>query len=378
MAATSVNIYSPLSRLRADNHLLLEQLKQEQDDIWHVMKRMNSRKDSFPTRTYGETSFTYRGVDRTPVRVSRKVDQGTTDRKQTSTPKSFGQALIADGNDRRNRTPVRPTSILSTPGNRKKTPKKSLHVSFEPSPHHERSVIGDDNARRSLLGYDWIAGLLDNTSYLSERPDDFFDDLKEFRRVNKEDCFGTTFSERPYTPLKLTPSRSTQSNKEDVVSCDNAYTLNERLFAVPIHGPETPCSVCHTKRESEFETEGSYVRVTVPRSSLLSPYRFKPHRRASFDPTDAVSLSSHCLAGWESSKPTVIPMPSSLDLRTSLHKSRTTLDASRAGRFPSSTAKSTEDLLNTSHSLRYGLQVLERERRNETSQPAHTTPYPIL
>lgn len=56
-------------------------------------------------------------------------------------------------------------------------------------------MIGDDNATRSLLGYDWIAGLLDNTSYLSERPDDFFDDLKEFRRVNKEDCFGTTFSE---------------------------------------------------------------------------------------------------------------------------------------------------------------------------------------
>lgn len=56
-------------------------------------------------------------------------------------------------------------------------------------------MIGDDNARRSLLGYDWIAGLLDNTSYLSERPDDFFDDLKEFRRVNKEDCFGTTLAE---------------------------------------------------------------------------------------------------------------------------------------------------------------------------------------
>ena len=44
------------------------------------------------------------------------------------------------------------------------------------------------------------------------------------------------------------------------LSGDNAYTLNERLFAVPIHGPETPCSVCHTKRESEYETEGSYVR----------------------------------------------------------------------------------------------------------------------
>ena len=65
--------------------------------------------------------------------------------------------------------------------------------------------------------------------------------------------------------------------------------------------------------------------MSVPRSSLVSPHKFKPHRRASFDPTDSVGLSSHCLAGWESSKPTVIPMPSSLDLRTSLHKSRTTL-----------------------------------------------------
>lgn len=120
MAATSVNIYSPLSRLRKDNHSLLEQLKQGQDDVWDVLKRMQSKRDPFPTRTYGETSFTYRGVDRTPVRVARKVDQGTMNREQTSTPKSFGHALIADGNDRRNRTPVMPTSILSTPGNRKK------------------------------------------------------------------------------------------------------------------------------------------------------------------------------------------------------------------------------------------------------------------
>ena len=74
-------------------------------------------------------------------------------------------------------------------------------------------------------------------------------------------------------------------------------------------------------------------RVSVPRSSLLSPHRFKPHRRSSFDPTDAMSLSSHCLAGWESSKPTVIPMPSSLDLRTSLHKSRTTLVSAQSPLF---------------------------------------------
>lgn len=76
------------------------------------------------------------------------------------------------------------------------THKKALRVSFELSPHHEQSVVvGNDERRRSLLGYDWIAGMLDNTSYLSEKPDDYFDDLKEFRRVNKEDCCGKTVAE---------------------------------------------------------------------------------------------------------------------------------------------------------------------------------------
>ena len=53
-------------------------------------------------------------------------------------------------------------------------------------------------------------------------------------------------------------------------------------------------------------------------------------------------------------------------------------DVSRAGRFPSDVAETTEDLLNRSHSLRYGLQVLERERRGTAQLPPFTTPYPIL
>ena len=40
----------------------------------------------------------------------------------------------------------------------------------------------------------------------------------------------------------------------------NSYTLNERLFAVPLHGADTPCTVCGTTREPEYETEGSYIR----------------------------------------------------------------------------------------------------------------------
>ena len=35
----------------------------------------------------------------------------------------------------------------------------------------------------------------------------------------------------------------------------------------------------------------SIFRVSVPRSSLKSPYKLKPHRRKSFDPSDSVALS---------------------------------------------------------------------------------------
>ncbi len=42
-----------------------------------------------------------------------------------------------------------------------------------------------------LLGYDWIAGVLDNEGAVCEQPDDFYNDIKEFRRANKDDCITT-------------------------------------------------------------------------------------------------------------------------------------------------------------------------------------------
>lgn len=38
------------------------------------------------------------------------------------------------------------------------------------------------------LGYDWIAGLLDVDSSLGEREDEYFEEMKEFRRVNRSEC----------------------------------------------------------------------------------------------------------------------------------------------------------------------------------------------
>ena len=49
-----------------------------------------------------------------------------------------------------------------------------------------RRYTGDD----PRLGYDWIAGLLDaSEAYLSEKDDEYFDNIKEFRQVNYSECF---------------------------------------------------------------------------------------------------------------------------------------------------------------------------------------------
>ena len=51
----------------------------------------------------------------------------------------------------------------------------------------QRLVTGSD----PRLGYDWIAGLLDASGpSLSERDNDYFSELNEFRKVNYEECHG--------------------------------------------------------------------------------------------------------------------------------------------------------------------------------------------
>ncbi|EDO27858.1 predicted protein [Nematostella vectensis] len=239
----------------------------------------------------------------------------------------------------------------------------------------------------ALLDYKPPVRLLGSGEFRAEKHDDFFDDLKEFRRVNKQDCFSQALPDSLLTPYRTTPRKINEEFEEEKeeYTCANTYRLNERLFAERVHEPDVACSVCKSQPEPEYESEGSYVsyyiefpligfRVSVPRSTLQSPYKIKPHRRVSFDPTDTIGLSSHCLAGWESSKPAVVPPQSSLDLKASLHHSRATLDASRIGRFSPPSQHSTQELLEHSALMRYGLQVLDKERGPSTRP--HTTPYP--
>lgn len=155
--------------------------------------------------------------------------------------------------------------------------------------------------------------------------------------------------------------------------------MNSRLFPVPLHWE--CCPVCKKHKSSHPHTLANpalvrymwcaldynhytlwksllYVislihfylkRVSIPCSAVLPPYKHRPHRRCSFNPSDSLGLPSvslpnlfitmllyipskthfipfalvlfvfvqHCLAGWSNKGQNSLPVPGNLDLRSS-------------------------------------------------------------
>lgn len=173
-----------------------------------------------------------------------------------------------------------------------------------------------------LLGYDWIAGVLDAESSLMERSEEFFDELRTFRSVNKDECV----SGRPVRLLEEGPSaqrllmnRDNTERSVDGHQCTFCYRINSRLFPVPLD-PQECCPVCRRPKSTIPHTtaQPALVRVSIPRSILVPAYIYKAHRRRSFDPSDSLGLPSHCLSGWANTGQTTAPEADNLDLRSSL------------------------------------------------------------
>ncbi|XP_053308361.1 migration and invasion-inhibitory protein [Spea bombifrons] len=217
-----------------------------------------------------------------------------------SPPQQYVHRLNDEGNIRT------PKSILVTPRNR-----DSKRDNGSTTAGHQGAW-----ASRPLLGYDWIAGVLELNSPIADRPDHFFSEIGEFRRVNRAECVQECYpgsDDGDSSGSDEGPSLSLDTHQ-----CIYCYRVNNRLFASPV-GPESACPVCKKRRSKRHlaEEPPAYVRVSIPRSTLLPPYKYKAHRRKSFDPTDSLALPSHCLAGWENSVPSGELRVTSLDLRSS-------------------------------------------------------------
>nr|XP_008165439.3 LOW QUALITY PROTEIN: migration and invasion-inhibitory protein [Chrysemys picta bellii] len=280
----------------------------------------------------------------------------------------------AEGNGRR-QTAIRdsrtPKSILLTPGG-KEVKKEAGRVTFLSDPE-EYTIPADSWSARPFLGYDWIAGLLETDSSLSEKSEQYFSELREFRQVNKEACVHEE-DLGPEAPDYLAPEQ-----EADLVSsshqCVYCYRLNRRLFTVPVDS-QSACPMCKTpraRRPPETLEEPAYVRVSIPRSTLLPAYKYKIHRRKSFEPADDLALPSHCLAGWENVVPSSSPTLSSLDLRTSLQQKPTdhshlTLVSRMSG------GTRTDQLLNLSRSAHFRLSNASRQRAPDKPLCYRATP----
>ncbi|XP_034388119.1 migration and invasion-inhibitory protein [Cyclopterus lumpus] len=200
-------------------------------------------------------------------------------------------------------------------------------VTFQ-SDECEEISASDRHRVQPLLGYDWIAGVLDAEDSLIERSDEFFNDLHTFRSLNKDECVHNPQEKFPEENLSVLPLLTDKNDPEaDTAThqCTFSYRINSRLFPVPLHSQEC-CPVCKEHKSSQPHTtvEPALIRVTIPRSTLLPPYKYKAHRRCSFDPSDSVGLPSHCLSGWSNTGQSTLPPSSSLDLQSSLNMKSST------------------------------------------------------
>uniref|UniRef100_A0A7M4F3K0 Migration and invasion inhibitory protein n=1 Tax=Crocodylus porosus TaxID=8502 RepID=A0A7M4F3K0_CROPO len=187
-------------------------------------------------------------------------------------------------------------------------PARSGHVTFQDN-LEEYTIPAESWSVRPLLGYDWIAGEYNthSTPVLLSKSEQYFAELKEFRLVNKEAC------------LHMQPSSLL------CMAGVYCYRLNKRLFPVPVDWASA-CPICKTpraQRPPETLEEPAYIRVSIPRTTLLPAHKYKIHRRKSFEAADNLALPSHCLVGWENVIPFGSPTMSSLDLRTSLEEKPT-------------------------------------------------------
>lgn len=177
---------------------------------------------------------------------------------------------------------------------------------------NKESPVPEESWRlRPYLGYDWIAGSLDNRSPISSKPEAFFSKLQEFREANKEECIHTDPE-----PQFLSPRESSGVEKEH--ECVYCYRVNRRLFLVP-SDPSTPCRLCRVPRDQrgpETLAAPAQVRVSIPLSMLDPPHQYRIHRRKSFDASDTLALPRHCLLGWDILPPKSekSSAPKSLDL----------------------------------------------------------------
>ncbi|XP_065667418.1 migration and invasion-inhibitory protein isoform X4 [Hydra vulgaris] len=252
--------------------------------------------------------------------VKLRLDKSNNENYSASTPKHFSTNCKSEkfqnnlksvgnsriGNPVFSNTPKKIQSFINQLKDDSKSQKKTNKVCFASDKKKKFKKYHKEKLDCSMLGYDWIAGMLENDSYINEKSDEFFDEICKFRQTNAEDCRSDTFLPSEYSENML----FTSSFK----SKGSSYMINNRLNFIPV--PNFTNILCETNNNLISNFKSDCVRVTIPKSACKTEYKVRSHRRKSFDPTDSVALSMHCLAGWRNSKPLLAPGPKNIDLKS--------------------------------------------------------------
>ncbi len=206
-----------------------------------------------------------------------------------------------------------PTATATTSSEASFRPKMKLKLasSLNPKPVRDyKKLASHIKKMKPLLGYDWAVDDTDNrNSARTPKPnksEDYWQELSKFRSQNKEECvsqkhanfdgsstsfFDTTMN----ADLSGVDAGQTEriSGDDDGRShkCIHSYTLNERLFPVPVYkgkNGQSACPVCKSGRKEATSFAPQFCKVSIPKSRIMEPYKLQFGKEVS---EDSVSLA---------------------------------------------------------------------------------------
>ncbi len=138
--------------------------------------------------------------------------------------------------------------------------------------------------------------------------------MSNFRELNREDCvsnkqsnFDGTMSfyemdTKDLTAMESFSFRPTRNlidalNEDDETRnhrCIHSFTLNERLFPVPVYkgkDGQSACPVCKSTRRDGTNYSPQFFKISIPKSKIVEPIKINLEKRSKVNPEDTLSLA---------------------------------------------------------------------------------------
>lgn len=284
-------------------------------------------------------NYSYSGIGSDSDSVGEAVslsdsDEPDYDKHVERYQQGFSHDKLSASSNERTKTSIY-EEILGDPGNIKRPENLSLKQAKQNKGRCQTMQTTVDNRFPSnqrlkskeykLLGYDWIASVLDNKEEASlEISDDYFEELREFWKEQHG---------RSINDLNLLKKFVDDSDEHQLIqdilaeSKIQSYQINNRLFPElarkkNISGKETEDRLGIENKRPAFVSP-RYVSVTVPNNTVKVSSATRSHRRGSVDSSETLSLGKHCVTGWESSRLNVPPTGTTLSMKDATSVSKT-------------------------------------------------------